>query len=266
MSTMTVPLSIFDRSRMSLISVSRSLPDAWIVLANSTCRPGQVALAVLAELVRQDQQRVERRPQLVRHVREELGLVLRRQRELLGLLLQRLAGLLDLLVLPLHLDVLLGQQLGLVLQLGVGLLELFLLALQLAGERLGLLEQVLRTHVRLDRVQHDADRFGELVEERLVRRVEPVEAGQLEDGLHLALEHDRHHDDVQRLGLAEPGRDVDVVVRDVGEEDLLLLQRALPDEALAELELVVDVLPLFVGVAREQLQGRLVGLLVVSMM
>ena len=33
----TVPDSIFDRSRMSLISVSRSLPDEWIVLANSTC-------------------------------------------------------------------------------------------------------------------------------------------------------------------------------------------------------------------------------------
>ena len=36
-STITVPDSIFDRSRMSLISVSRSLPDEWIVLANSTC-------------------------------------------------------------------------------------------------------------------------------------------------------------------------------------------------------------------------------------
>jgi hypothetical protein len=159
MSTMTVPLSIFDRSRMSLISVSRSLPtrgSSW----RTHLAAGQVALAVLAELVRQDQQRVERRPQLVRHVREELGLVLRRQRELLGLLLQRLAGLLDLLVLPLHLDVLLGQQLGLVLQLGVGLLELFLLALQLAGERLGLLEQVLRSACSLDRVQHDADRLG----------------------------------------------------------------------------------------------------------
>jgi hypothetical protein len=88
-------------------------------------------------------------------------------------------------------DVLLGQQLRLVFQLGVGLLELFLLALEFLGERLGLLQQVLGTHVRLDRVQHDADRLGQLVEERLVRRAEPVEAGQLHDGLHLALEHDR---------------------------------------------------------------------------
>ena len=155
---MTVPDSIFDRSRMSLISVSRSLPDAWIVLRELDLLAGQVALGVLRELVGQDQQAVERRAQLVRHVREELGLVLRGQRELLGLFFQRLAGLLDLLVLALHLDVLLGQQLGLVLQLGVGLLELFLLALQLAGERLRLLEQVLRAHVRFDRVEHDADR------------------------------------------------------------------------------------------------------------
>ena len=36
-STTTVPDSILDRSRMSLISVSRSLPEEWIVLANSTC-------------------------------------------------------------------------------------------------------------------------------------------------------------------------------------------------------------------------------------
>ena len=39
--------------------------------------------------LRQDQQAVERRAQLVRHVGEELGLVLRGQRQLLGLLFQR---------------------------------------------------------------------------------------------------------------------------------------------------------------------------------
>ena len=34
---MTVPDSILERSRMSLMSISRSLPDEWIVLANSVC-------------------------------------------------------------------------------------------------------------------------------------------------------------------------------------------------------------------------------------
>ena len=61
---------------------------------------------------------------------------------------------------------------GLFLQLLVGLLQLLLPALQLLGQRLRLLEQVLGPHVGLDRVEHDADALGQLVEERLVRRVE----------------------------------------------------------------------------------------------
>ena len=36
-STVTVPDSIFDRSRMSLMRFSRSVPAPWMVLANSTC-------------------------------------------------------------------------------------------------------------------------------------------------------------------------------------------------------------------------------------
>jgi hypothetical protein len=43
-------------------------------------------LVVLRQELRQDEQAVEWRPQLVRHVREELGLVLRHQRQLLRLL------------------------------------------------------------------------------------------------------------------------------------------------------------------------------------
>ena len=35
--TSILPASIFDRSRMSLMSDSRELPDAWIVRANSNC-------------------------------------------------------------------------------------------------------------------------------------------------------------------------------------------------------------------------------------
>ena len=74
------------------------------LLSPSGCR-----LGVPAELIGQDQQAVERRAQLVRHVGEEFGLVLRGQRELLGLLLQRLARLLDFLVLALDFLVLVGQ-------------------------------------------------------------------------------------------------------------------------------------------------------------
>jgi hypothetical protein len=88
----------------------------------------------------------------VRHVRQELGLVLRRQRELLGLFFECLASLLDFLVLALHFDVLMGEQLSLFLELLVRLLQLFLPALELLRERLRLREEVFRTHVRFDRV------------------------------------------------------------------------------------------------------------------
>ena len=130
--------------------LSRSVPAPWMVRANSTCFARQVAVRVVAELLAQDQDAVQRRAQLVRHVGQELGLVLRGQRQLGRLFLERAAGLLDLLVLRLDLDVALGQLLRLLLELLVGLLQLPLLGLQLAGELLGLLQQAFGLHRRLD--------------------------------------------------------------------------------------------------------------------
>ena len=91
---------------MSLISDSRSLPAEWIVRANSTagrsgCRPRSRPAGG------EDQQAVERRAQLVRHVGQELGLVLRGQRELRRLLLEAAPRQLDLAVLDLDVAVLL---------------------------------------------------------------------------------------------------------------------------------------------------------------
>ena len=91
-----------------------------------------------------------------------------------------------------------------------------------------------------DRVEHDADRLGELVEERLVDLAEAAERRQLDDRLHLPLEQHRQHDDVERRRLAEARADLDVVVGHVGEQDPLLLERALPDQPLAEPELVAQ--------------------------
>ena len=108
----------------------------------------------------------------MRHVGQELRLVLRGQRQLGGLFFQRAPGLLDLLVLALDLGVLLGELLRLLRQLLVGLLQLLLLRLQLGGELLRLLEQALGLHRRLDAVEHDADAGGQLLEERQVRRGE----------------------------------------------------------------------------------------------
>ena len=165
---------------MSLIRLSRSVPAPWIVRANSTCLRRQVAVRVVAELLAQDQDAVQRRAQLVRHVGEELGLVLRGQRQLGRLLLERAARLLDLLVLALDLDVLLGELLRLLLELLVGLLQLALLGLQLGGELLRLLQQALGLHRRLDAVEHDADAGGELLEERDLQAVKlPTEASSI---------------------------------------------------------------------------------------
>ena len=104
-----------------------------------------------------------------------------------------------------------------------------------------------------DRVEHDADALGELIEERQVDLAEAVERGQLDDRLDLAFEQHRQHDDVQRLGFAEAGADLHVVAGHVGEQDALLLERALADQPLAGLEPVREVLALRVRVAREQL-------------
>ena len=125
----------------------------------------EIAVRVVAELLAEDQDAVERRAQLVRHVGEEFGLVLRGQRKLGRLFLQRAARLLDFLVLALHFDVAFGELLRLLLELLVGLLQLVLLRLQFAGELLRLLEQAFGLHRRLDAVEHDADAVGQLLEE-----------------------------------------------------------------------------------------------------
>ena len=135
---------------MSLIRFSRSVPAPWMVRANSTCFGIRLPSGFSDKLLAEDQDAVERRAQLVRHVGQELGLVLRGQRQLGRLLLQRAARLLDLLVLALHLDVALGELLRLLLELLVGLLQLALLRLQLAGELLRLLQQALGLHRRFD--------------------------------------------------------------------------------------------------------------------
>jgi hypothetical protein len=78
------------------------------------------------------------------------------------------------------------------------LLEFLLPALQLGGEGLRLLQEVFRQRVRFDRVEHDTDAFRELIQERLVRRIETLDRREFHHGLHLAFKHDRQHDDVLR--------------------------------------------------------------------
>ncbi|MDF2698109.1 MAG: hypothetical protein K0S65_6492, partial [Labilithrix sp.] len=144
-----------------------------------------------------------------------------------------------------------AERVGLLLELLVGAFQLVLLLLQLARlllelvrQRLRLLEELLRPRARTDHVEHDADGLGELLQEDAVDRAERLEARELDDGTHLVLEENRDDDDVERRRLAEPRADLDVVARHLREQDALLLERRLSDEALAQTEAIRDVLAL----------------------
>ena len=128
-----------------------------MVRANSTCFAGQIAIRVFGQLLAEDEDGIERRAQLMRHIGEEFGLVLGGERKLGRLFLECAAGLLDFLVLALDFDVSFRKLLRLLLELIVGLLQFALLRLQFAGEILRLLEQAFRLHRRFDGVEHDAD-------------------------------------------------------------------------------------------------------------
>ena len=255
-----------------------------MVWAKPTCLAGEIPVGVLAQDLGENQQAVERGPELVRHVGQELGLVLGDEGELLRLLLQRHLGLLHLLVLLLHLGLLAGQQVGLFLQLQVGLLQLvllvpeqvlrflqraglllqplvglgqrLLLGLEALGERLRLLEQLLGPHVGFDGVEHDADALRQLLQEGEPDLVELVEGRQLEHRLDLAFEEHRQHHDAAGRRPAQAGADLDVVLRNLVDDQHPSLDRALPHQAFAQPELAGDVLAVVVGVAGQQLEGR----------
>ena len=227
------------RARLDLREVQNVVDERQEVAARRIDRLGefdlfgrQRRLTVVRQQLGQDQQAVERRAQLMRHVGKELRFVPRGQRQLLGLFFESQPRFLDLAVLHFHLRVLLRQQVGLLFQLLIALpqllllaaqplfgfsqrfrlpleplvrgLELVLLALQLGSQRLRLFEEVFRPHVRGDRVQHDADAFLELIKEGQVNVAVLVERGELDDRLDLVFEQHRQHHDVVRRRLAEP--------------------------------------------------------------
>ncbi len=132
----------------------------------------QVAVGVIAELLPKDQDTVEWRPQLMRHVGQEFGFVLRRQRQFLRFFLQRAACLFNLLVFALDLDVLFSKLLSFLCQLLVGLLQLLLLHLEFSRQLLRLLQQSFRLHGCFNAVQHNADAGSQLFQKRQLRRRE----------------------------------------------------------------------------------------------
>ena len=200
----------------------------------------EVLLGVVGQQTRQDQQAVERSTQLVRHVRQELRLVLGGDLKLMGPLLQGVPGTLDLLVLQFDGTVLVGQLGGLLTQLGVLSAQLLLLALQLvrafpqlAGELLRLLQQVFGAIVGQDRVDRGAQQRRELAQEVLVDLVEPVVGGELQHTQRTFLGDDRKDVQVTRRRLTQRRTDRHVPVRDVVDDLLHLLREGLTGQPLA---------------------------------
>ena len=173
----------------------------------------------------------------MRHVGEEFRLILGRERELLRLFLQCLARLFHLLVLPFHLLLLECKKPGFLFQLLIGLLQFLLPALQLLRKRLRLFEQILGSGVRFDGVDDDADALRELIQERFVRSTEPRKRGQFQHAFDAAFEDHRQDQDVLRRSGAETRRYLQVIRGNIRQVDFRHVDRALPDKALAQLEL-----------------------------
>ena len=252
-----------DRPRFDLREIEDVADQIQQVGAGAVNRPrelhlpaGEIAVRVFRQLLAENENAVERGPELVRHVGEELGLVLRRQRELGRLFLDRPPRLLDFLVLAFDLDVLLRQLLRLLRQLLVRLLQLSLLRLQLAGELLRLHQQALGLHRRFDRIEDDADAGGELIQEGQMGAGERAQRGQLDDRLDLAFEEDRQDDHVLGRGAEQSRSDRYGRGRDLRDQHALFLERALPEQPLADGDVHRMPVLAVVGEAGDALQAR----------
>ena len=183
----------------------------------------EISVRIVGKLLPKDKNAVERRPQLVGHIRKKFRLIFRGEGELRCFLLECTSGLLDFLVLSFDFDVSLGKLLRLLLQLLVGLLQFTLLRLQFSGELLRLLEQPFRLHGCFDGVEHDTDAGGQLLEEHRLQRRELGHRCQFDDGLDLIFEEDRQNHDVARHDLEQRGCDRHGVRRHVGDQHPALI-------------------------------------------
>ena len=168
-STVTVPDSIFDRSRMSLMSVSRSVPAEWMFRANSTCFDARLPVGFSASCwpririefsgVRSSCDMLARNSDLYFEVSASSAAFSSSARRACStsLFLRSTSTFCS------------ASCCAFERQLFVGLLQLGLPRLQLDRQLLRLLQQVLGPHRRFDRVEDDADRLRELLEEREVR-------------------------------------------------------------------------------------------------
>ena len=77
---------------------------------------------------------------------------------------------------------------------------------------------------------------------------EQVEGAQFNHRLDVPLEEHRQHHDVQWRSLTQPGSDLDIVSRYVGQRDPLLFKGALPHQTFPDIPFVCQVLVPLVAV------------------
>ncbi len=133
----------FDRNRPGLDlrqvqNVADQVQQICAGAVNGACElhlfGRQIAVGVVAQLLAQNQNTVQRGAQLVRHVGQEFRFVLGSKRELLGFFFQCAARLLDFLIFALDFDVLFGELLRFLRQLARwSRCNSFCLRLQLGG-------------------------------------------------------------------------------------------------------------------------------------
>ena len=197
-STVTVPDSIFDRSRMSLISVSRSVPAEWMFLAKSICLAVRLPPAFSASCwpririelsgVRSSCDMFARNSDLYFEVSASSAAFSSSARRACStsLFLRSTSAFCS------------ASCLAFDASSSLVCCSSICRVCSSVGQLLRLLQQVLGPHRRLDRVEHDADRLRELLEERQVGGGERPQRRQLDDRLGLALEQHRQHDDALR--------------------------------------------------------------------
>ena len=232
---------------MSLISVSRSLPAEWMVLANLTCSSLRRPPRLSASSSREDQHAVERRAQLVRHVGEELGLVLARllgprhrfgERLLLHLEFLRLAfelgvGRLELGLLLVQARLARLERVALLLELLVGDAQLFLLGLQLVALPLGLGQQLAHALPERCRPDRERRRRGDPLEQVADERIGPLVERQLDDAVAVVVDGQRHQREMARRTTGQRRAHPERAGRHVLHEVPLTTIDGLPDQAVA---------------------------------
>ncbi len=188
--------------------------------------------------VRQADDGVHRRPDLVAHVGQEHRLHLRR---LLGLAL----GDVQLLLLR-------DQLLFLREQLLLGLRQLFRLLLEPARLLLRLLEQLAGPHVAGQDLHAQGDDGQELLDQRRLLRGQGAERGELDHPEELGLRHEGPGQYRRRRGRAEPRRDAQILRRQTGQDDRPAIPRALSHQAVPQREGVAGLLALTEAVAGDE--------------